>query len=127
MRFKEIYLDILKISEAVILSLLFILISSLVFGDVATLNLFWTHHAFWFFPLIVWCAARFGQVATATMIFAVASMAIWKTAFAEVGPFVERNFYDNVFVLNCFLGVFSGTGLTLAAATRELTSVRWWA
>lgn len=116
---KNIDYDVFKIAEGLVLATLLYLVCSLVFGEIDSINLFWTHYSFWMFPLIVWCATRFGQIGSVTVVFAICALAIWKTAYVEQGPFVERGFHDNIFVLNCFLGVFSTTGYTLAAATHE--------
>jgi len=70
------------------------------------------------FPVVVWAALRFGPTGSATASALVAVLTIWYT-LRGLGPFIASTPTENLALLQTFLGLTSGTGLALAAATTE--------
>jgi len=77
----------------------------------------------WFWiPAILWAAYRFGQRASATVIFALSAVTVVGT-IRGLGPFVLPSANESLVLLQAFLGIVSASALTLAAvvAARERT------
>ena len=70
------------------------------------------------FPLVIVAAVRFGQPATALVVFSASIVAIMNTVRGN-GPFAEPDIHYGLALLQAFTGVLACTGLLLAAAIAE--------
>jgi PAS domain S-box-containing protein len=70
------------------------------------------------FPLVIWAAMRMGPRDTTLVILASCTVAIL-TTLKDLGPFVRASGSERLVFLETFLGIFTLTGLLLAAATAE--------
>jgi signal transduction histidine kinase/integral membrane sensor domain MASE1 len=92
-------------------------VAHLVFGR-------WTSPAFGhpfeyvIFPLLITAAMRQRQPATALVVAAASSVAIWNTVRGS-GPFAGPQIHESLVLLQLFTGVAAATGLVLAAAIAE--------
>lgn len=105
--------------EALGAALLFVATGLAFFGGIGVKNapIGW----FWI-PVIVWVAYRFGQRSAATMVLGLAIVSVWGT-IRGMGPFVLPSANASLLLLQAFLGVVSVSALTLAAevGVRERT------
>ncbi|HEU4725249.1 MAG TPA: MASE1 domain-containing protein [Candidatus Eisenbacteria bacterium] len=105
--------------EAAGAALLFVATGVAFFGGIGVKNapIGW----FWI-PVIVWVAYRFGQRSAATMILALATVSVWGT-IRGMGPFVLPSANASLLLLQAFLGVVAVSAMTLSAvvAARERT------
>ena len=74
--------------------------------------------SYFFFPLLMWAALRFGQRETVTTTFIVAAIAVAGTAMGR-GPFVGPLLHQSLFSLQTFMAVSAATFLVLAASISE--------
>ena len=70
------------------------------------------------FPFAIVAAVRFGQPATAMLVFGASAVTIWHTVRGG-GPFASPDVYQGLLLLQVFMGVLASTGLLLAAAMTE--------
>ena len=107
--------------EAIGAGLLFVATGFAFFGGIGVRNapIDW----FWI-PVIVWVAYRFGQRASATLIFGLSIVTVAGT-LEGFGPFVLPSANESLLLLQAFLGIVSVSALTLSAvvAARERTLV----
>jgi two-component system, NarL family, sensor histidine kinase FusK len=103
--------------EAMALCLALFLTGMAFFGGIGVRNapIDW----FWI-PTVVWVAYRFGQRASATVVFALSAVTVVGT-IRGFGPFVLPSANESLLLLQAFLGIVSASALTLAAvvAARE--------
>ena len=97
--------------EAACVGILLIATGAAFFGGVGQQNapIEW----FWI-PVIVWVAYRFGQRAAATAVLGLSAVTIWGTELG-LGPFVLPSPNTSLLLLQAFLGVVAVLALTLAA------------
>jgi signal transduction histidine kinase len=76
------------------------------------------HHAYIFFPLLIWAAIRFDQRGAVSMTLIVSMIAVWGTALGN-GPFADSSLHGRLFSLQTFMGVTAATFLVLGASTGE--------
>ena len=110
-RLRSVKFNPWKILEAVSLAAVFALTGAFVFGEDSP-------HVFWFFPMVVWGALRFGQRGSVTITFLISVLAIWQT-LAGRGPFAHGTQRGGLFLLVCFMVVIATTGMMLAATLLE--------
>ena len=70
------------------------------------------------FPFLITAAVRYGQPATALVVFGGAVVAIANTLQGS-GPFADAEVHQSLVLLQVFMGVVAGTGVVLAAAIAE--------
>jgi len=106
-------------TEAIGAGLLFVATGFAYFGGIGVRNapIDW----FWI-PVMVWVAYRFGQRASATLLFGLSIVTVAGT-LEGFGPFVLPSANESLLLLQAFLGIVSVSALTLAAvvAARERT------
>ena len=74
--------------------------------------------AYFFFPLLMWAALRFGQRGAVSAMFACAIIAIAGTALGR-GPFNRAALHDSLLVLQLFMAITAATFLVLGASVLE--------
>jgi PAS domain S-box-containing protein len=74
--------------------------------------------AYFFFPLLMWGAVRFGQRGSVTTAFIISAIAVWGTVVGR-GPFVEADLHRSLFALQTFVAVTAATFLILGASISE--------
>src|SRR5882672_8433079 len=113
--------------EAACVGILLVATGAAFFGGIGQKNapIEW----FWI-PVVVWVAYRFGQRAAATAVLGVAAVTVWGTELG-LGPFVLPSPNASLLLLQAFLGVISVLALTLSAvvaareqSTEDLRSAR---
>ncbi|MET0594546.1 MAG: MASE1 domain-containing protein [Polyangiaceae bacterium] len=75
-------------------------------------------HAYFFFPLLMWAALRFGPRGATLATFLCAVIAIAGTALGE-GPFVRATLHQSLLVLQLFMGIMATTFLVFGASILE--------
>jgi len=94
----------------------------IVFGDQKLLPIKLDVMAFAVFPFVLWAAIRFGVAGCALSTLLIAIVATSETALGS-GPFAQNAPLMNAILLQAYLGVFSVSGLTLAADIAERESL----
>jgi len=108
--------------ERAVLALAFVGMGFLIFGRGASTPLI--GQAYFFFPLLIWAALRFGQRGAISATFVCSIIAITGTALGR-GPFAGAFLHDSLLVLQLFMGVTAATFLVLGASVVERrTAVR---
>jgi PAS domain S-box-containing protein len=74
------------------------------------------------FPFVLWAALRFGVFGTASLTLVLSVLASYGTAM-RLGPFVRGTVSQNTSLLQAFFSVTALSGLLLAAAIAEKTSL----
>jgi PAS domain S-box-containing protein len=69
-------------------------------------------------PVCVWAAFRFGQREAATVTCALSFLAVWSSA-RGLGTFAQASPNDSLLLVESFMAVASGVGLTVATAASE--------
>jgi two-component system, NarL family, sensor histidine kinase FusK len=109
-----------RLVEATCVGILLIATAAAFFGGIGQKNapIEW----FWI-PVVVWVAYRFGQRAAATAVVGVSAVTVWGTEIG-LGPFVLASANASLLLLQSFLGVVAVLSLTLSAvvAARERTT-----
>ncbi|HVK60308.1 MAG TPA: CHASE domain-containing protein, partial [Bdellovibrionales bacterium] len=77
---------------------------------------------FFFFPLVLWLATRFGALEVRILILAVAAFSVVMTVKMD-GPFHHGNFHQNVLSLQIFLAALAITAIALEEL-KELSNIR---
>jgi signal transduction histidine kinase len=97
--------------EAACVGILLVATAAAFFGGIGQQNapIEW----FWI-PVVVWVAYRFGQRAAATAVLGLSAVTIWGTALG-LGPFVLPSPNASLLLLQAFLGVVAVLSLTLSA------------
>jgi signal transduction histidine kinase len=70
------------------------------------------------FPVLLWCALRFGPRGASAAILVVCSITVWNTAH-NAGPFVRESTTDSLLATQLFIAIAALTSLVLAAVTAE--------
>jgi integral membrane sensor domain MASE1/anti-sigma regulatory factor (Ser/Thr protein kinase) len=73
-------------------------------------------------PLLTWAAFRFGLRETATIIFILSVVAIWRTLHGS-GPFLAQTQNDSLLLLQVFMATMSLVNLPVAAVVAEQKQV----
>ena len=109
-----------RLVEATCVGVLLIATAAAFFGGIGQKNapIEW----FWI-PVVVWVAYRFGQRAAATAVVGLSAVTVWGTELG-LGPFVLPSANASLLLLQSFLGVVAVLSLTLSAvvAVRERTT-----
>lgn len=106
-----------RLIELGILVLLVVLVTGITFDE-------WFFHlpnfplGFVILPFIVWVAFGFGSFATAVVTLVIAGLTLWGTVHGH-GPFVRESLNASLLFMQIYLGIFTVTGLVLAAAVTE--------
>ena len=104
--------------EAGTLGVALVAVSFVVFGSPGDIHRGVFGEAYFFFPLFMWAAVRFGQRGSVTTAFIISLIAIWGTVVGR-GPFIEQQLYQSLFALQTFMGVTAATFLVLGASVSE--------
>jgi signal transduction histidine kinase len=75
-------------------------------------------HPYFFFPLLIWAALRFGQRGSISATFVCSVIAIAGTAL-DRGPFTRAVLHDSLLVLQLFMAITAATFLVLGASVVE--------
>jgi signal transduction histidine kinase len=75
-------------------------------------------HAYFFYPLLMWAALRFGQRGASLATFVCAVIALTGTVLGA-GPFVQSSLQQSLLALQLFMGITAATFLVLAASILE--------
>jgi two-component system, NarL family, sensor histidine kinase FusK len=109
-----------RVIEATCVGILLVATGAAFFGGIGQQNapIEW----FWI-PVAVWVAYRFGQRAAATAVVGISAVTVWGTELG-LGPFVLPSANASLLLLQSFLGVVAVLSLTLSAvvAARERTT-----
>jgi PAS domain S-box-containing protein len=103
--------------EAALLLIGIVLSSGIVFAGWFTGN---SHiaSAFILIPSLVWAAFRFNQRVATLMIFGISVFTVWQTLHG-FGPFTGKSVHASLLLLQGFIGVISGTVLSMTADVSE--------
>ena len=104
--------------EAGALGISIVAVSFVVFRSAGVLTQGVFSDAYFFFPLLVWAAVRFGQRGSVTTAFIISLIAVWGTVVGR-GPFVEADLHRSLFALQTFVAVTAATFLILGASISE--------
>jgi signal transduction histidine kinase len=74
--------------------------------------------AYFFFPLLMWAALRFGQRGAISATFVCSVIAITGTALGG-GPFIRAALHDSLLVLQLFMAITAATFLVVGASVLE--------
>jgi PAS domain S-box-containing protein len=109
--------DARRSAELALIAALVVGVSFLVFGSMADDKMV-SPLPYALFPLLLWCALRFGPRETATLMLVGAAFAVWGTANGN-GPFIVGGREQNLVSLYLYLAVASVAALALAATIKE--------
>ncbi len=70
------------------------------------------------FPVVIWCALRFGPRGAAVAAVTCSAIAVWGTLL-EVGPFVRGGMTESIIVMQVFMAAVALTAMLLGAAVAE--------
>ena len=104
----------LEILEALILLSALVLVGLSVFGSLSFLGADNYPVAFVILPLLIWVAARFGRMESATVIFVFSAFAVFGT-INGYGPFYTGNPHVSLLLLQAFICIVSPTTLALSS------------
>jgi PAS domain S-box-containing protein len=76
---------------------------------------------YWFFPIIVWAAIRFGPQGSTLISMVIGMLAIWGTLNGS-GYFQSGSALQNIIAVQSFIGIVAATSLLLASAVRARRS-----
>jgi PAS domain S-box-containing protein len=111
--------------EAGLFAVTFVLVAAAVFGGVASTP---GAPAFFFIPVLLWAAFRFGPRGTATVVFLI-SVAATAATLDGVGPFSHgRSQNDALLLMQIFVALIGTSHLIVAievAERRKLDELRW--
>lgn len=108
--------DLLKRGfEASLLILITMLIDSLIFEGWLSKNY---PIEYMIIPCLLWAVFRFGAKGATLLLFVVSMIAVLGTAHGT-GPFVQKSLNDSLLLLQVFIGIITGTTLTLIAVLNE--------
>jgi signal transduction histidine kinase/CheY-like chemotaxis protein len=105
-----------RLTEAILLLCSMLLLSVMVLMDHGSSIPYPVHYLI--FPAVLWAALRFGQKATATVVFGAMLIAIVATLDGR-GPFVTAHVGASLLQVASFTAVVAVTGLFLGAASAE--------
>jgi signal transduction histidine kinase len=106
--------------EAAALGIAVVAVSLLIFAGPAGMPTATGRYAqaYWYFPLLIWAALRFGQRGAISTAFLVSVIAVSGTALGH-GPFVRVALHQSLIALQTFTGVATATFLVLGASIAE--------
>jgi PAS domain S-box-containing protein len=104
--------------EAGALGISIIAVSFVVFGSSGGVTRGVFSDAYFFFPVLMWSAVRFGQRGSVTTAFIISAIAVWGTVIGR-GPFVEADLHRSLFAVQTFVAVTAATFLILGASISE--------
>jgi len=111
-------LHLKKLTEAFVLSGLFLALGTIIFGDIFT-NASGLHSApYLLFAILIWAALRFRTRLVITLNFGLAALTVL-AAIHSHGPFVGKTLNERLFSSQLFIGVTAVTFLSFAATMSE--------
>jgi signal transduction histidine kinase len=115
---EKIKFSLIRIIEAFILIIIFIITYLLVFEDLLGLRIQTSPSAYLLFPALILTALRFGQPGAVIVIFTLSVLATLSTV-KWVGPFATQHFEKNLLSLQLYMVVTSISTMILAAVITE--------
>ena len=102
-----------RITEAVVLAGLLLVVGLLVFGGRDS----WSP-AYLAVPLVVWAAFRFGPRGATACLVLLSACAVWGTVRGR-GPFIESTLHESLLAVQAFVAVLAVTALSLMGVLEE--------
>jgi len=107
-----------RVAEGVLLTVLFIMVTFLAYGRVATNGQMLEALYLMPIPFLLWAAVRFGPAGASLSVTALVCISSW-CAYAGEGPFLRSSFIDRVTSMQISWIIICAPVLALAAVVRE--------
>ncbi len=115
---RRLQLNLKQLAEALLLSLLFIALGTVIFGDIFTKASSLYSAPYLLFAILIWAALRFRTRLVITLNFGLAALTVL-AAIHSHGPFVGKTLNERLYSSQLFIGVTAVTFLAFAATMSE--------